>query len=184
MKIQLVTTNDHKVKEAKFFLKDAIGIEVIHFDKKINELQIEDVDKLVEDKVLKAFNIVGRPVFVEHTCLYIDSLNKFPGGLTQLFWDKLEEDKFSQILGNLNETSLTAKTVIAYCDAKKIHRFEGQSRGKIAPVPRGDSQFQWDTIFIPDGYDKTFAEMGELEKNKISMRKIAFDHFIIFLNNQ
>lgn len=146
----------------------------------IHEIQTEDIQDIVRDKVLKAFNIIGRPVFIEHTGLYIDSLQGFPGGLTQVFWDKLKADNFSNLLGGLDNTELTAKTVIAFCDAKKIHIFEGEVKGNISPEPRGDRAFQWDCVFLPKGYNKTFAELGD-EKNKISMRKIAFDKFREFL---
>jgi XTP/dITP diphosphohydrolase len=103
---------------------------------KIHEIQTEDIQDIVRDKVLKAFNAIGRPVFIEHTGLYIKSLQGFPGGLTQVFWDKLKADNFANLLGRLDETELTAKTVIAFCDSKKIHIFEGEVEGNIAPEPR------------------------------------------------
>ncbi len=179
MKIRLVTQNPYKVEEARAFLKGSC-VEVVHVKKTIHELQTKDMQKLVNDKVLKAFQKVGRPVFVEHTGLYLAGLKNFPGGLTQIFWDDLKANTFSRILGNLEATGATAKTVIAYCDAKDLHFFEGSIEGDIAPEPRGDRSFQWDCVFIPKGHNKTFAELGE-EKNKISMRKLAFDKFREFL---
>src|SRR3970282_1377012 len=112
----------------------------------------------------------------KHTGLYIESLNEFPGGLTQIFWDKLQADKFSELFGNGANTNLVAKTIIGYCDSRKTHLFEGSIKGKISPEPRGDRAFQWDCVFIPDGESATFAEMGD-RKNEISMRKIAFEKF-------
>ena len=179
MKIHFVSKNEHKIREVQEILSD-VCVEVVPAKYSINEIQTEDVDSLVRDKLLKAFKIVGRPVFVEHTGLYIESVNDFPGGLTQIFWDKLQADKFSELLGHLNNTSLIAKTVIAYCDTKKIHLFEGKIEGNIAPEPKGDRAFQWDCVFIPKGFKETFAELGE-KKNEISMRKIAFDKFKEFL---
>lgn len=179
MEIRFVTKNPHKAKEVETILGD-IGISIIHAPLIIHEIQTEDIYEIVRDKVLKAFNQIGRSVFIEHTGLYIDSLQGFPGGLTQVFWDKLEADKFSKLLGCLENTSLTAKTVIAYCDEKKIYTFEGAIEGKISPAPKGDRAFQWDCVFIPNGYSETFAELGE-KKNEISMRKLAFDKFREFL---
>ncbi|MDX9787279.1 MAG: non-canonical purine NTP pyrophosphatase [Desulfobacterales bacterium] len=179
MEIRFVTKNPHKAKEVETIIGD-IGISIIHAPLTIHEIQTEDIHEIVRDKVLKAFNQIGRPVFIEHTGLYIDSLQGFPGGLTQVFWDKLEADKFSELLGGLENTSLTARTVIAYCDAKKIYTFEGSVEGKISPEPKGDRAFQWDCVFIPNGYTETFAELGE-KKNEISMRKLAFDQFREFL---
>lgn len=182
MDIRFVTNNPLKAKEVEMMLGD-IGVSVIDVSLKIHEIQTEDIQDLVKDKVLKAFNIIGRPVFVEHTGLYINSLQGFPGGLTQVFWDKLKADNFSSLLGSLEETELTAKTVIAFCDSKKIHIFEGEVEGNISPEPRGNRDFQWDCVFIPKGYDKTFAELGN-KKNEISMRKKAFDQFRDFLQKE
>ena len=179
MEISFVTKNPYKAREVEEILGD-IGVSIVHTPLTIHEIQTEDIKDIVRDKVLKAFNQVGRPLFIEHTGLYIDSLQGFPGGLTQVFWDKLKANKFSELFGRLENTALTAKTVIAFSDAKKIYIFEGSIEGNIAPEPRGNKDFQWDCVFIPKGYKETFAEMGE-KKNEISMRKLAFDRFRDFL---
>lgn len=177
MKIRFVTNNEHKLKEVQSLLTHA---EVIAAKLKIEEIQTNNVEKLVEDKLLKAFKKVGRPVFVEHTGLYISSLNDFPGGLTQIFWDKLQADKFAELLGTCQDTKAIAKTTIGYCDGKKMFLFNGEVSGNIASEPRGNRDFQWDCVFIPNGEEKTFSELGD-KKNAISMRKIAFDAFNKFL---
>jgi XTP/dITP diphosphohydrolase len=181
VKVRFVTQNDFKVQEVQSMLATA-GVEVVAAKHPIREIQTEDVIELVRDKILKAFKIVGRPVFVEHTGLYIESLNEFPGGLTQIFWDKLKADKFSALFGRGENTRLIAKTVIAYCDARKVHLFEGAVNGTISRDPKGCRDFQWDCVFIPDGFTETFAEMGA-KKNDISMRRIAFDKFNLFLKS-
>ncbi|MCB5288470.1 MAG: non-canonical purine NTP pyrophosphatase, partial [Candidatus Cloacimonetes bacterium] len=84
MEIRFVTKNPHKAKEVETIIGD-IGISIIHAPLTIHEIQTEDIHEIVRDKVLKAFNQIGRPVFIEHTGLYIDSLQGFPGGLTQVF---------------------------------------------------------------------------------------------------
>jgi len=177
MKIRFVTNNEHKLKEVQSLLTHA---EVIVAKLKIEEIQTTNIEKLVEDKLLKAFKKVGKPLFVEHTGLYIASLNDFPGGLTQIFWDKLQADKFSELLGTCKDTKAIAKTTIGYCDGKKMFLFNGEVSGKIASEPRGNRDFQWDCVFIPNGEKKTFSELGD-KKNDISMRKIAFDAFNKFL---
>jgi len=175
MEISFVTKNSYKVREVETMLGN-IGVSIKHAPLVIHEIQTENIEDIVRDKVLKAFEQVGRPLFIEHTGLYVKSLNGFPGGLTQVFWDKLEADKFSMLLGGMADTSLTAKTIIAFCDSKKIFTFEGEVEGNIASAPKGDRNFQWDCIFIPKGYCETFAELGP-KKNEISMRKLAFDKF-------
>ncbi len=183
MSIRYVSTNKDKFREAKSIL-EPMKISILPFETKIDELQTKETQSLVEDKVLKAFNQVGRKVFVDHTGLYLECLNGFPGGLTQVFWDTLEADRFAELYGNNVNTRATAKTVIGYTDCQEIHTFEGEIKGRIAQKPSGDRSFQWDCVFIPDGSEETFAVMGEQRKNEISMRRIALDEFAKFLANQ
>ncbi|MCY1530089.1 dITP/XTP pyrophosphatase [compost metagenome] len=173
MKIRFVSKNNFKIQEVQKIL-NPLNIEVLPIKHSIEELQTENVEKLVRDKLLKAFRLTGKPVLVEHTGLYIDYLNGFPGGLTQIFWDKLQAEKFSKIFGNTENNAVTAKTIIGFCNSQTIELFEGAIEGKISSEPRGSRDFQWDCIFIPNGHDQTFAEMGEM-KNEISMRKLAFE---------
>src|SRR5690554_5579627 len=124
MNIWFISGNKYKIDEAKKILQPD-GINVLSSNIKIEELQTRDTSKLVRDKVLKAFKIIGRPLFVEHTGLYLNYLNGFPGGLTQIFWDTLQADLFTELLSGKEDTTAIAKTVIGYCDGKKIHLFEG-----------------------------------------------------------
>ncbi|HEY6914902.1 MAG TPA: non-canonical purine NTP pyrophosphatase, partial [Paludibacter sp.] len=148
MDIRLATGNSYKVEETMEILKGC-KINIIPYDLKIEELQTLDVHKLVRDKLLKAFSKIGRPLIVEHTGLYIKYLNDFPGGLTQIFWDSLQADKFAEIVGNLKDTTAMAKTVIGFCDGEQIYFFEGEVEGKISNNPLGSRDFQWDCVFIP-----------------------------------
>ncbi|MCF6136466.1 non-canonical purine NTP pyrophosphatase [Pseudalkalibacillus berkeleyi] len=179
MKIRFMSGNVNKLKEAQDILS-TIGLEVVSVNTKINEIQTEDSIELVYDKVIKAFKQVGRPLFVEHTGLYVEHFEGLPGGLTQIFWDKLQADKFCEIFGNNHNVKAVAKTTIGYIDGKNTKIFEGEIEGEISTSPRGDRSFQWDCVFIPKGYDKTFAELGE-KKNEISMRRKALDKFSLYL---
>lgn len=177
--LRFLSGNEFKIAEAKQILGPC-GIEVVPIDYKIEELQTTDSEKLVRDKALKAFDHTARPLFVEHTGLYLEQLNGFPGGLTQVFWDTLGPDRFSELFGRTANTKLVAKTVVGYVDGQRIHLFEGVVNGTIADKPRGDRSFQWDCVFIPDGYKETFAELGA-KKNDISMRRKALDALAAFV---
>lgn len=179
MKIRFISGNAFKLNEARDILS-TIGHEVIPVDTKINEIQTEESVALVYDKVIKAFKEIGRPLFVEHTGLYIEYFEGLPGGLTQIFWDKLQADRFCEIFGNNPNVAAVAKTTIGYINGKNIKTFEGEIKGSISSFPRGDRSFQWDCVFIPEGYDETFAELGE-KKNEISMRRKALDEFSLYL---
>ena len=119
MDIRFISNNQYKIKEAASIL-NASDVNVIPVNMKIEELQTDDVQHLVQDKALKAFKAIGRPLFVEHTGLFIDKINQLPGGLTQVFWDKLEADKFSELFGDeIGESKAKAVTTIGYIDGAK-----------------------------------------------------------------
>lgn len=182
LQIRFLSSNKFKIAEAQTIL-DHAGVHVLPIQLKIEELQTEDTKCLVKDKALKAFQLIGRPLFVEHTGLYLNYMNGLPGGLTQIFWDTLLADKFSEMFGKASDCTVTAKTVIGYIDGKQFYDFEGAVPGKIVDIPRGNRDFQWDCVFMPDGYYQTFAELGDV-KNEISMRRRALDSFADFLNKR
>ncbi len=75
------------------------------------------------------------------------------------------------------------KTVMTLVLAGKAHQFEGIVEGEILFEKRGEQGFGYDPIFLPTGYDKTFAEMTTEEKNKISHRSRALAKVVAFLEN-
>jgi XTP/dITP diphosphohydrolase len=179
MRLRFLSSNPLKVAEVEAIL-GLTSVDVIPVARKVEEIQSPDIEMLVRDKCIRAFRLIGRPVFVEHTGLYIDALNGFPGGLTQIFWDTVGAEQVSRLFGALDRSGAVARTHIGYCDGCRVHRFEGEVRGRIAPEPRGEADRQWDRVFVPDGEERTFAEMGEA-KNEVSMRRRALDALVRFL---
>jgi XTP/dITP diphosphohydrolase len=177
--LRFLTKNPGKFGELEKLL-DGSKYSLLQDDTEIHELQTENMDVLARDKALRAFQIIGRPLIIDHTGLQFDLLNGFPGGLTSVFYDKLKSEGISELIGNSKNRGVTAVTLIGYCDGRNIHTFRGEVRGVICLAPRGAGGFQWDTIFIPDGFSETFAELGD-KKNEISMRRLAFDKFADFL---
>jgi XTP/dITP diphosphohydrolase len=178
--LRFITKNEHKASEFRsLFAKTRY--EVIPAAVAIEEIQTEDMEALVSDKAIKAFDRIRHPLFVDHTGLYFEALAGFPGGLTELFWERLRNDRISQLIAGSGLPAVTAVTLICYCDAKQLKIFRGEIKGHVADKPRGPEGFQWDPIFIPEGHKQTFAEMGD-EKNKISMRRLAIDQFIEYLD--
>jgi XTP/dITP diphosphohydrolase len=179
MDLRFLTKNEHKLAEYRK-LFDSSGHALIKAPFSIDEIQTEDMQALVTAKAVKAFARVKRPIFVDHTGLQFEFFNGFPGGLTEIFWNKLKNDRLSEIVGRSSQPRATAVTLLGYCDGRKVHVFKGSIDGTIAPEPRGPSDFQWDPIFIPDGFSETFAEMGD-RKNDISMRRLAVDRLLTHL---
>jgi XTP/dITP diphosphohydrolase len=171
-RLTFVSRNSFKHEEARRIL-EPLGISVLADSTVIHELQTTDTEALVRDKAVKAFQCIGRPLFVEQTGLYLDLLGGFPGGLTQIFWDSLGKERFSELFARPDHRVL-AKTHIGYVDGQRVHVFEGEVEGRIVSPPRVDHGFQWDCIFVPDGETLAFSEMGE-RKNEISMRRKALE---------
>ena len=183
MEIRFLSANDHKILQVKTILESNDDIKIIPYKEKIEEIQTSNLQALVKDKVIKAFQKIARPVFVEHTGLYLEYLNGLPGGLTQIFWDNLKSEKFAELFGRSPNCNAIAKSIIGYCDSKKIHYFAGEIEGIIAPNPRGKSIDYWDSVFIPNGYDKTYAELGE-SHNEVFFRRIVLEKFSKFLKER
>lgn len=181
MKIRFLSGNTYKIDEVKRILTPA-NVEVVPVSMKLEELQTENVNRLVQDKLIKAFEAIGRPLFVEHTGLYLNGLNGLPAGLTQIFWDRLDADRFAKLVAGLGNATVTAKTVVGYCDGRRMHFFEGSIEGTVPSVPAGPRGFQWDCVFVPNGHTETFAEMGA-KKDAISMRRKALDQFAAYLQS-
>ena len=181
--IRFLTKNPGKFRELKQLL-DPRQYELIRDSREIHELQTADMDALVRDKVLRAFKRIRHPLIVDHTGLEFDLLNGFPAGLTSVFYDTLRDEGIASLIGASTNPNVTAVTLIAYCDGRTIHTFRGEARGTVAARPRGKHGFQWDVLFVPKGYDKTYAQLGQKKKNEISMRRRAFDKFAVFLKGR
>ncbi len=181
MELRFLTKNEYKFGEFKKLIEPA-GHLVVKAAYSIDEIQTEDMEALVTDKCVKAFARFKRPIFVDHTGLQFYFLDGFPGGLTEIFWNKLKNERLCEIIGRSSNPRVTATTLLGYCDGRRIHIFKGVIEGVVAPKPRGPEGFQWDPIFIPDGHSQTFAEMGD-GKNEISMRKLAVDELLTHLRD-
>lgn len=164
-----ITGNKNKVKE----FQEILGFNLDHMSLDIEEIQEIDIKKVSENKARKAFNIVKKPVIVEDTGLFFEELNGLPGALIKWFEKRLTHSEICNLLKE--NRNATAEICITYFNGKELKQFESKIKGKIALKPKGENGFGWDKIFIPNGKDKTFAEMNSKEKYIFSMRKIALD---------
>jgi XTP/dITP diphosphohydrolase len=180
VELRFISSSAAKIAEVRQILAP-FEVAVSPVDLKIEEIQTEDLQALVRHKALTAFDKVRRPLLVEHTAIYLDHLNGFPGGLTALFWDRLREERFCELFGTTADPGLTVKTMVGYVDGRKIAYFEGAVAGRVAPAPAGDRGFGWDCAFIPEGRDVTYAELTAEEKNRISMRRLALEQLAAHL---
>lgn len=168
-KITFITGNKGKFDEASKIIE---GLEQLDID--LIEIQSLDPKEIISSKLGESRKKVEGDIIVEDSGLYIESLKGLPGPLIKWFMKVLDNDGLFEIVRNYENKKAEAKVIVGISFQNgKIEFFEGSISGKIVS-PRGENGFSWDKIFIPDGFDKTFAEMTIDEKNEISMRKIAF----------
>lgn len=171
-KINFVTSNQGKIIEAKEILKvEIVSVKI----EKLDEVQTNDPLECVSKKAISAFNFFKKPVLVDDTSLFFSSLNGLPGVFIDYFMEALSNDGLLKLLVNEKDRTAIAQTSLCYFDGQKSLVVFGKVRGRIAKEKKGENGFGWDAIFIPDGSEKTFAEMTSQEKNKISMRRLALE---------
>ena len=168
MELYFATTNRNKFREVCRIL----GFKIKQVKLEIPEIQSFDLREIVEDKVKKAYERIRKPVIVEDTALYIKSWNGFPGPFIGWVIKTMGIEGVCRLVGK--ERSARARACVGYYDGKRMEIFSGEVKGEIAKEPRGRRRFDWDRIFIPSGFSRTFAEMSIEEKNRISHRMKAF----------
>lgn len=177
--LYFVTGNKTKFEEAKSVLS---FVERLDID--LPEIQEIDAHEIIKKKLFEALNHTEGEFIVEDTSLYLECLNGLPGPLIKWFLKTIGNSGLAQIAQLFKNTNAEARTIVGYAkNHEEIYFFEGLIKGTVV-VPRGDSNFGWDVIFQPEGCDKTFAEMGKEEKNKISMRRLALDNLKNFFETQ
>lgn len=126
--------------------------------------------------------------FGDDSGLEIEALNNEPGIFSARYSGiRDDQENLNLVLkkmDGLGNRKAHFKTVISLIQDHKVHLFEGVIHGHIAEAPAGDEGFGYDPIFIPLGYNRTFAEMSMEEKNEISHRAIAMRKLIAFLKEQ
>ncbi|MDU5466350.1 MAG: RdgB/HAM1 family non-canonical purine NTP pyrophosphatase [Peptoniphilus harei] len=181
-KIVLSTDNKNKLREIREILED---LDVKIYGKSdIDGMDfevIEDGDTLYDNALKKAAAMAERvdyAVLADDTGLFVNALAGEPGVHSARYAsehdDKKNREKLLNNLKDKDDRSAYFKTEIILIDEEKnIIPIEGVCPGKISLEERGDNGFGYDSIFIPEGFDKTFAEMSHEEKNQISHRSRA-----------
>jgi len=189
-KLVFATNNQHKLEEVSAILGNHIELLSL---KDINcETDIpETADTLEGNALLKAqyiYNNFNLNCFADDTGLEIEALNNEPGVYSARYAgeDKSAEANMLKVLDKLkNETNRKAqfRTAVSLILDGKEYLFEGIIKGEIIKEKRGNNGFGYDPVFVPEGYNQTFAELGNEIKNKISHRALAINKLCDFLKN-
>ncbi len=182
------TANEHKLSEIKNILPEfkILGLKDIG----VYEDIVEDGTTLEENALIKAkflFEKTNSPSLSEDTGLEVDVLDGQPGVHTARFAGEERDpvqnmQKLLQMLDGKKDRSAQFRTVISLVNGSEVLYFEGIVRGKIAEKMSGNEGFGYDPIFIPDGYEDTFADLDSSIKNTISHRARAVTKLIDYLN--
>ncbi len=182
------TNNQHKLDEIRKITEGKLHILSLTDLNCIEEIE-ETGTTLEENALIKARFVkekYGYDCFADDTGLEVEALDGAPGvysaryaGEGCTFADNM--DKLLNALQGVENRAAQFRTVIALLINGEELLFDGAINGKIIKEKRGTTGFGYDPIFMPEGYDQTFAELGNDIKNSISHRALAMEKLVNFL---
>lgn len=193
MKLVFATNNKHKLDEVRKITAqhniEVVSLADIHCHDEIPET----ADTLEGNALQKAQYIqdkFGLDCFADDTGLEVEALDNAPGVYSARYAgpghdSEANMQKLLQGMEGKTNRKARFRTVIALIIGDKQYCFSGIVNGTITTEKKGENGFGYDPIFIPEGYEQTFAELGDFVKNKISHRAKAveqLDHFLANLN--
>lgn len=184
------TNNKNKVAEIKAILNnriDVMSLAEANIDIDIPEPH-DTLEANAREKSITIYNLTQVNCFSEDTGLEVAVLGGAPGVKSARYAGddcnaQKNIEKLLSELSNQENRNAQFKTVISLIIKGKEFQFAGTCKGQIINTQRGNDGFGYDSIFIPEGSNKTFAEMSMEEKNMFSHRKKATIQFIQFLND-
>ena len=193
MTLVFATANKNKVKEINDVLAESNSVKIVSMADIGCHADIPETTGTIRGNAIQKATYLWYnyrvDCFSEDTGLEIDALNGEPGVDTAHYAGTRDADaNISLVLNKMGETdNRTARfrTVIALISNGELQVFEGICAGEIRHEKSlGTEGFGYDPIFQPDGYDKTFAELGLAMKSQISHRSRAMNKLLVFLKNK
>ena len=187
-KIVFATNNKHKLDEIREILGEKF--EIVSLKDIGCNVDIPETGNTLEVNALQKAQYIkehyGMDCFADDTGLEVEALNGAPGVYSARYAGPQHnsKDNIRKLLTNMQDIEnrpAQFRTAIVLILDGKIHLFEGTIKGTIIRSERGSGGFGYDSVFVPDGFEKTFAELGEEIKNKISHRAIANKKLVKFL---
>ena len=190
-KLVFATNNAHKLSEVKAILEPEFQI-ISLTDLNCNDDIPETATTLEGNALIKAKYIsdkFGLDCFADDTGLEVEALNGEPGVYSARYADENHDAnknmiKVLDLLGNTENRKACFRTVITLIQNGETTSFEGKIDGTISLKPSGNSGFGYDPIFVPEGYNLSFAELSSEEKNLISHRALAVKKLTEHLKQQ
>jgi XTP/dITP diphosphohydrolase len=189
MIIHIGTSNEGKFREMSRMLETR-GHAVVKEHIPYPEIQAETLREVVQFAIPWILENDRRPwmdhpdhgFVIDDSGIFIKALKDFPGVYSKFVFYTVGNRGILQLLGENEYRDASFKTVLMFHTEGRNHYFEGVSNGRIAQKERGNHGFGYDPIFIPEGSERTFAEMDVSEKNAFSHRGEAMNTFMGFLS--
>lgn len=164
MQLTFVTGNQHKANKTSQLL----GRELSHEKVDLDELQTLNLTELAEHKVRQAYELLKKPVMIDDFGLGFDALHGLPGPFIKFFVE-IEDglEKLCRMADALESRRAYVSCVMAFYDGKTLRVFEKSLSGEVAKHPVGNNGIHTDQIFIPDGYDRTRAQLSDAEYDEV-----------------
>lgn len=161
------------------YLAKWLGLPITHQKLDVPEIQSLDSHEVVAEKARRAYDLIGKPVLVEDVALTFEAFGRLPGTLVKWFLEEVGNEGMLKMLSGYDNRQATASIMYGLFDGEQLRTFEASVRGHIASEPResGESGWHgglsWNSIFIPEGHTKTYAEMTDDELQPVSHRAQA-----------
>lgn len=173
-KVTFASTNKNKYREVQSILAE-YGVAADLAKVSPVEIQSDSLAEIAKEKAKSAYLMVARPVIVEDDGLFIKSLNGFPGPYSSYVFKSIGNSGILKLLDGSRDRRASFHSLIAFYDGSNLSVSEGVVEGRISErVEEGG--WGYDPIFVPDGTDLTFAQLGE-RKNEYSHRRRALGKF-------
>jgi non-canonical purine NTP pyrophosphatase (RdgB/HAM1 family) len=170
----LVTANPGKLVEARRLAGQAFDSAAVD----LPEIQSLDFAEVLRAKAESAWDRLHRPLVVEDAGLELAALNGFPGPLVKWLLTAVGAEGIARTAAALGDLRATARCMLFYKDGDREVIAEGVTPGTLVLPGRGTHGFGWDPVFLPEGGDRTFAELDGAEKDAVSHRGKAWREMI------
>lgn len=192
MEIIFASANRGKIAELKAIFSDT-NYKFLFVGQEIEEISVEESGStFAENAEIKARAFAQKyqlPTLADDSGLEVDSLDGRPGVNSNRWHDGSDHDRNIALLELMqNQSNRAARFITVAClffpQTENLHFFEGTVSGRISHEITGDQGFGYDPIFVPDGYEQSFASLGLEVKNQLSHRARAFIQVKKFLESQ
>ena len=164
--IIFVTHNKGKAKSAEKYFKN---LKFTTYDYKLYEPRSDSLKEIATAKVKQAYEVVGKPCIALDAGFYIDELNGFPKAFVNFTLETIGIDGILKLMEGVENRKCSFKECLAYHDGNEIHYFYGEHPGVLTIKKQVvNVEEKWSDlwyVFVPEGYEKTLADMTQEERN-------------------